>query len=353
MTPRAAAATATGPSARRVALRPRAKALAWCGCVAAFALVPFLFDPYRVGQFTLVVIYAIALLGLNLLLGYGGQISLGHGAFFAIGAYAGAITIDRTDLPALAALPVAALASGLAGGLVGLPALRIRGIYLALVTLSVALVVPQLVKRFDELTGGAQGMQVDQPVAPAWLGLEDDQFLHLLALAVAVPMFLLAANLVRGGVGRALLAVRENELAAVAMGVDLARYKTGAFAIAAAYAGVGGALFTFANGFVAPESFTLVLSFGFLAAVVVGGLGTIAGAVFGALFLEFVPVYASDVDEALGGVIYGAVLIACMYALPDGVTGLGRRLGSRLRGRRAKAGTHAAAPQVQTTREEE
>jgi len=288
-----------------------------------------------------------------LLLGYGGQISLGHGAFFAIGAYAAAITIDRTGLPALAALPLAALASGLAGALVGLPALRIRGIYLALVTLSVALVVPQLVKRFDELTGGAQGMQVAQPAAPAWLGLEDDQFLHLLCLAVALPLFALAANLVRGGVGRALLAVRENELAAVAMGVDLARYKTVAFALGAAYAGVGGALFTFVNGFVAPESFTLALSFGFLAAVVVGGLGTIAGAVFGALFLEFVPVYASDVNEALGGVIYGAVLIACMYVLPDGIAGLGRRIGSRLHGRRATAGSDAAAPQVQTKREEE
>lgn len=350
----AGAATASvSPPKRRTRRRPSARALAWAACLCAFAAVPFLFDPYRVGQFTLVVIYAVALLGLNLLLGYGGQISLGHGAFFAIGAYAAAITIDRTGLPALAALPLAALASGLAGALVGLPALRIRGIYLALVTLSVALVVPQLVKRFDELTGGAQGMQVAQPAAPAWLGLEDDQFLHLLCLAVALPLFALAANLVRGGVGRALLAVRENELAAVAMGVDVARYKTAAFALGAAYAGVGGALFTFVNGFVAPESFTLALSFGFLAAVVVGGLGTIAGAVFGALFLEFVPVYASDVNEALGGVIYGAVLIACMYVLPDGIAGLGRRIGSRLRGRRATAGSDAAAPQVQTKREEE
>jgi branched-chain amino acid transport system permease protein len=292
--------------------------------------IPFLFGAYRVGQFTLVLCYAIAVLGLNLLVGYGGLISLGHGAFFALGAYTSAILIDKADVPPLATVPAAAGVCFAAGLLLGLPALRIRGLYLALVTLAVAIAVPQLIKRFDGLTGGTQGLNVPRPTAPSWVPLADDQFLYFLTLAFAVVMFVLAANLVRGRIGRALAAMREREAAAKATGVNLARLKTGAFAVSALYAGVGGALYVFSIGFVAPESFTLTISFAFLAAVVVGGLGTIGGAIFGALFIEFVPVWASDVNEALAGVIYGAVLIAFMFGLRDGVMGLLRRIARAL-----------------------
>ena len=293
--------------------------------VAAVAL-PFLLGSYRVGQFTLVLAYAVAVLGLNLLVGYGGQISLGHGAFFALGAYTSAILIEKAGFPHLATIPVAAAVCFAAGLLVGLPALRIRGLYLALLTLGVAIAVPQLIKRFDGLTEGTQGLNVSQPATPSWVPLADDQFLYFLTLAIAVPMFLLAANLVRGRLGRAMVTMRENEVAAKTMGVDLARLKTGTFAVASLYAGVAGSLYVFSIGFVAPESFTLTISFAFLAAIVVGGLATIGGAIFGALFIEFVPVYASDVSEALAGVIYGAVLIAFMYAMRGGVMGLLRRL---------------------------
>jgi branched-chain amino acid transport system permease protein len=307
--------------------RDRALRIGGYALLAAVALaLPFMFGSYRVGQFTLVLAYAVAVLGLNLLVGYGGQISLGHGAFFALGAYTSAILIDKAGFPHLATVPIAGAVCCAAGLLLGLPALRIRGLYLALVTLAVAIAVPQLIKRFDELTEGTQGINVVRPAAPSWVPLADDQFLYFLTLALAVPMFLLAANLVRGRVGRALVAMRESEVAAKAMGVDLARFKTGAFALGSMYAGVGGALYVFSIGFVAPESFTLTISFAFLAAVVVGGLGTIGGALFGAAFIEFVPVYASDVSEALAGVIYGAVLIAFMYALRDGVMGLLRSL---------------------------
>jgi branched-chain amino acid transport system permease protein len=194
----------------------------------------------------------------------------------------------------------------------------------------VAIAVPQLIKRFDGLTGGTQGLNVPRPTTPSWVPLADDQFLYFLTLAVAIVMFVLAANLVRGRLGRALAAMRESEAAAKAAGVNLARLKTGAFALSALYAGVGGSMYVFSIGFVAPESFTLTISFAFLAAVVVGGLGTIGGAIFGALFIEFVPVYASDVNEALAGVIYGAVLIAFMFALRDGVMGLLRRIAQAL-----------------------
>jgi branched-chain amino acid transport system permease protein len=302
--------------------------------LAALAVVavaiPFFFGPYRVSQFTLVLIYAVAVLGLNLLVGYSGQISLGHGAFFALGAYTGAILLDKSSIPHLLTVPAAGLVCFAAGLALGLPALRLRGLYLALVTLAIAIATPVLIKRFDGLTGGSQGIAVDQPQAPAWSGLADDQFLYFLALLVGAPLFWVAAGMVRRDVGRALIAIRDDETAAKTMGVHVATFKTRAFGLSAAYAGVAGALFVFSNGFVAPESFTLVVSFSFLAAVVVGGLATVAGALFGALFIVFVPVWSSDVDEALSGVIYGAALIACMYVFRGGIVGLLRSASARL-----------------------
>jgi branched-chain amino acid transport system permease protein len=311
-------------SLRRV--RPSLPVVGWTALLVVAVALPFFMDSYRVSQFTLVLCYAVAALGLNILLGYSGQISLGHGAFFALGAYVTAVLVAKHGWPHLLSVPVAALVCALAGFAVGIPALRLHGLYLALVTLGLAFAFPQLVKRFDEITEGTQGLSVAQPTAPSFLDwLADDQFLYLLNLAIAAPMFFLALGLVRGKVGRALIATRDNEIAAKTFGVDLAAHKTKAFAVSAAYAGVAGSMFAFGVGFVAPESFGFALSFQFLAAVVVGGVATVAGAVFGALFIEFVPVYAADVDEALASVIYGAVLIVFMYVLPTGVMGLLRR----------------------------
>jgi branched-chain amino acid transport system permease protein len=296
--------------------------------VAAAVAIPFFFEPFRVSQFTLVLIYAIAVLGLNLLVGYSGQISLGHGAFFALGAYVGAILITRTGVPHLLTLPAAGAVAFAAGLALGVPALRLRGLSLALVTLAVAIATPVLIQRFDGLTGGSQGISVPQP-EPAG-GLADDQFVYLIALAVALALFAFAAGVVRSDVGRSLIAMRDDETAARTLGIDLATFKTRAFGLSAAYAGVAGALFVLANGFVAPESFTLTVSFSFLAAIVVGGLATIGGALFGAMFIVFVPVYASDVNEALAGVIYGAALMACMYVFRGGVMGLARKAVARV-----------------------
>jgi branched-chain amino acid transport system permease protein len=304
-----------------------------CAIAAVALAVPFLFGPYRVGQFTLVLVYAVAVLGLNLLVGYSGQISLGHGAFFALGAYTAALLIEKASVPHLLSVPAAGALCFAAGFTFGVPALRLHGLYLALVTLGLAVALPQLIKRFDGLTEGTQGLTVEQPAAPGWMSLADDQFLYLLSLALAAVMFLMAWNLTRGQLGRAVKAVRDREIAASTLGVNLAATKTRVFAISAAYAGVAGAMYVFAIGFVAPEAFTLTVSFAFLAAMVVGGLATISGALFGALFIEFVPVYAGDIDVALTGVIYGAVLIAFMWLLPEGAAGLPRRL-RRLAARR-------------------
>jgi branched-chain amino acid transport system permease protein len=305
----------------------RSGPLLWSVVLVIAIALPFFLTSFRVSQFTLVLSYAVVVLGLNLLLGYSGQISLGHGAFFALGAYVTAVLVAKEGWPHLLTVPAAAIVCGLAGYAVGVPALRLHGLYLALVTLGIAISFPQLIKRFDEITEGTQGLSSPQPAAPGFLDwLADDQYLYFFNLAIAIPMFLLAMGLVRGKVGRALIAIRDNEIAAKSFGVDLPFHKTRAFAISAAYAGVAGSMFAFTVGFVAPESFAFALSFQFLAAVVVGGVATIAGAVFGALFIEFVPVYAADINEALASVIYGAVLIVFMYVLPTGVMGLLRRI---------------------------
>ncbi len=302
----------------------RALALAVVAVVAVG--LPFDSSPVVNGELTLVLVYTVAVLGLNLLVGYSGQISLGHGAFFAIGAYTAAILTVKLDVPYLLGVPAAALVTFVVGFAFAVPAVRLRGLYLALVTLGLSVATPPLIKRFEGLTGGVQGMSVPQPPVPGWLPLDPDQFLYLLVLLVAAVMFVLATNLTRGGLGRALISIRDHERAATTMGVDSARVKTRVFACSAAFAGVAGSLFTLALGFVAPESFTVLLSFSFLAAVVIGGLGTVGGPLLGALFIEFVPQYAGDVNQALTGVIYGATLIAVMYLAPGGAAGLLRRL---------------------------
>jgi branched-chain amino acid transport system permease protein len=329
----------------------RTQALLIAGLALVAILIPFLFGPYRVGQFTLVLVYAVAVLGLNLLVGYSGQISLGQGAFFALGAYTAALLIEKASVPYLLAVPAAGALCFVAGFLFGVPALRLHGLYLALVTLGLAIALPQLIKRFDGLTEGTQGLTVEQPEAPGWLPLADDQFLYLLCLVIAALMFLIAWNLMRGQLGRAVKAVRDGEIAASTLGVDLAATKTLVFAVSAGYAGVAGALYVFAIGFVAPEAFTLTVSFAFLAAIVVGGLATISGAIFGALFIEFVPVYASDVNVALTGVIYGGVLIAFMWLLPGGAASLPRRLRALARRRRAQEAEETPAEGRLTQRE--
>jgi branched-chain amino acid transport system permease protein len=314
------------------------------GACALAVAVPFVFGPYRVGQLTLVLAYAVAILGLNVLVGYSGQISLGHGAFFALGAYTTAILIEKASVPHLLALPIAGLLGFAAGFLFGLPALRVRGIYLALLTLGLAVATPPLIKRFEGLTEGSQGINVPQPEGPAFLGLDPDQFIYLLTLVITAALFVLVANLLRGRVGRALAAIRDREIVAKSLGVDLARFKTMAFAVSAAYAAIGGGLYVFAVGYVSPESFPLVLSISFLAAVVVGGLGTVAGAVLGALFIVLVPEYATDVNEALSGVIYGAVIILVMYLEPGGAMGLVRRVRGWIERRRGGRGERRDSP---------
>src|SRR3981189_1455577 len=254
-------------------------------------LLPFIVSNYRTFQLTLVLVYAIALLGLNILTGYNGQISLGHGAFYAIGAYTAAVLMDRLGAPYWATIPAAGVVCLIAGFLFGLPALRLEGLYLALATFALAGGPPQILKYkgIEHWTGGVQGIVIVKPPAPFGLPISPDKWLYLFSLATAVVMFLLGIGILRGRVGRALIAIRDHPTAAAAMGVNTALYKSLTFGVSALFTGVGGALSALAIQFVAPDSFGFFVSISFLVGIVVGGLASVSGAIYRALVTHFVP----------------------------------------------------------------
>jgi len=305
----------------------KARSIAIAILLVAACVLPLLVSNFRVFQFTMVLVYAIVLLGLNMLTGYNGQISLGHGAFYAIGAYTAAILMDRFGAPYWLTVPVSALVCLVAGFLFGLPALRLEKVYLALATFALGVALPQILKSkgLEHWTGGVQGIVITKPDAPFGIPLSADQWLYFFTLAVTVAMFVLAVNLLRGRIGLAMVAIRDHPLAASAMGIDIAMYKSLTFGVSAMYTGVGGALGAIAVQFVAPDSFTAFLSIAFLVGIVVGGLATIEGAIFGAIFIQFVPNVADQVSKAAPWAIYGIVLIAFMYLMPGGVSGVIRQ----------------------------
>jgi branched-chain amino acid transport system permease protein len=302
----------------------------WLTCAVLIALatvLPFALSNYHVFQLTQVMIYAIAVLGLNILTGYNGQISLGHGGFFAAGAYTAAILMHRYGVPYWATLPPAALVCFALGVLFGLPALRFEGPYLALVTLAMAVAMPQLLKYFDALTGGNQGIVLVKPLPPAQLGLDRDRWLYFFVLAILLLAMRVAANLLNGRTGRAFVAIRDHPIAAAAMGINTARFKTLAFGVSTLFTGIAGALAAIVIGFVAPESFSLFVSLSFLVGSAVGGIATIGGAIVGGFFIEFVPNFANDISDAAPWAIYGLAMLVFMYLMPRGLIGtLGPRL---------------------------
>ena len=295
--------------------------LATFALIAFAAALPFALSKYHVFELTMVMIYAIAVLGLNILTGYNGQISLGHGGFFAAGAYTAAILMHRYGVPYWATLAPAGLVCFALGVLFGLPALRFEGPYLALVTLAMAVATPQLLKYFDTWTGGQQGINLIKVQPPPGLGIDRDRWLYLVVLAVLLVAMRVAANMLNGRTGRAFVAIRDHPIAAAAMGIDVARYKTLAFGTSTLFTGVAGALSAIVISFVAPESFSLFLSLSFLVGSPVGGIATISGAIVGGLFIEFVPNLANDISDAAPWAIYGLAMLLLMYVMPRGVAG--------------------------------
>ncbi len=289
----------------------------------AALLLPLLLKDFRTFQLTQVMVYAIAILGLNLLTGYNGQISLGHGAFFALGAYAAAVLMHKAGLPYWATVPIAALMCFVIGFLFGLPALRLAGHYLALATFALALAVPQLLKHpgLESWTGGVQGLYLDKPRAPFGLPIGQDRWLYWYVFAHVLLLFACAANLLRGRVGRAIRAIRDQPVAADTAGIDIAMYKTTVFGISAMYTGIAGALSAIVLQFVAPDSFTMFLSIFLLVGVVVGGAGSIWGSFLGAAFIIVVPTVSADISKAATGVIYAVAMVLLMWRMPKGLWG--------------------------------
>jgi branched-chain amino acid transport system permease protein len=310
------------------------------GLVVAAALVLLAgasAEPFRVGQFTSVLIFAIAISGLNLATGYTGLLSIGHSAFFGLGAYTTGILVVRHGWEPLATIPVAIVLSFLVGLVVGLPALRIRGLYLALVTLAVGVAFPELVKRFADFTGGAAGLVIRsrQLAPPDWTGMrQGERYLWLYWLcAVALIVVLLAVrNLTRSRVGMAMIATRDNELAAAASGVSLAAVKTGVFGLSGAITGLAGSLFAMYVGALSPDgSFTLLKSIELITGLFVGGAATLLGPVVGALAVVFIPYFSADLASGhVSGIVFGAVLILIVFLMPEGVVGMLGRLARRV-----------------------
>jgi branched-chain amino acid transport system permease protein len=290
-------------------------------CLALAFLTPF-----RLNQLTLVASYCIALIGLNVVVGLAGQISLAHGAFFAIGAYGTAILVTKAGLPFPLALLGAGIVALLSGVACGLPAMRLKGHYLAVATLAVSVAVPPIANRWTSLTGGSSGLDMGSVVVPSWLSIGRDAYLFLWAVGLTALALWAANRLARSPLGASLMAIRENEVAAVAMGTNVAVAKVSAFAVSAGLAGFAGGIFAQSVGFVAPENFGPVLSLLFLAGLVIGGTGSFYGAILGALFLRFIPDYAADIDRYLAGVLFGVAIILCLRFMPEGPLALIARL---------------------------
>lgn len=296
-------------------------------CLALAFLTPF-----RLNQLTLVASYCIALIGLNIVVGLAGQISLAHGAFFAIGAYGTAVLVAKVGAPFPLALLGAGIAALLTGIACGLPAMRVKGHYLAIATLAFAVAVPPIANRWTSLTGGSSGLDMGAIAVPAWLPLGRDAYLFLWAIGITALALMAANRLARSPFGASLVAIRENEVVAVAMGTNIAVAKVSAFAVSAALAGMGGGIFAQSVGFVAPENFGPVLSLLFLAGLVIGGTGSFYGAIIGALFLRFIPDYAADIDRYLAGILFGVAIILCLRFMPEGpLAAIGRLMQRRRR----------------------
>src|SRR5262245_18394636 len=296
------------------------------------AVIPFVAKNFYIFQITLAIIYAIAIIGLNLLTGFNGQFSLGHSACYAIGAYTAPIMMENLGISYVWTIPVAAIVCFVFGFLFGLPALRLESIYLALATFALAIAVPQGLKSsvVEHWTGGVQGIVIIKPDAPFGLPLNSDQWLYIFTVAVAIVMYVCAANLVKSRTGRALIAIRDHPIAASAMGINVSLYKSLTFGVSALYTGVAGALGAIAIAFVAPDSFTFVLAVTLFVGLVVGGVGSILGTIAGGFFILFVPNIAESVSKGLAGAVYGVILMLVIYVMPTGAAGLVRLITSKL-----------------------
>lgn len=283
-------------------------------------IAPLFVKNFVIFQFTMLLVYAIAIMALNILTGGSGQFSLGQSAFYALGAYTAAVLMDSANVNYVLTLPVAAVVCFAFGFLFGLPALRLSGVYLALATFALATATPQLLKLgvFEHWTGGVQGLVITKPDAPFGLPMSQDMWLYYFTLAVGLVIYTASVNLLHSRTGRAMMAIRDNQIAASALGVNLALYKTLAFGISAAFTGVAGALGAIVVQFVAPDGYNIQLAIAIFLGMVVGGVGWLPGSLAGAAFIVFVPNIAESISKGLSGAVFGVLLIIVIFVLPRG-----------------------------------
>src|SRR5439155_3695896 len=304
--------------------------------LAALVIAPLFVKNFAIFQMTMLLIYGVAVLALNILTGGSGQFSLGQSAFYAVGAYTSAILLEEFNGNYALTLPVAGVICFAFGFLFGQPALRLSGVYLALATFALATAMPQLLKLgyFEHWTGGVRGLVVTKPDAPFGLPISQDMWLYYFTLAISIGIYLAAVNLLKSRSGRALMAIRDNEIAASAMGVDVAMYKTLAFGVSAGITGIAGGLGAIAVAFVAPDGYTITLAISLFLGMVVGGVGWLPGSFIGAAFIIFVPNIAESISKGLSGAVFGVLLFLVIYLVPHGarqVAILAQQFAGRLR----------------------
>jgi branched-chain amino acid transport system permease protein len=283
--------------------------------IALFLIAPLVSGLYWVSLMILIGVYIIVALGLNLLTGYTGQVSLGHAAFFAVGAYTSAVLTGTFGISFWLALPISGIVTGIVGIVIGLPALRLRGLYLAIATMGFGFIIEEVIIQWESLTNGVNGLQVIRPKLGT-IDFTSDVCYYYLVFGVCFIMILILKNILRTPTGRAFIAIRDSEVAAESMGINLAMYKTAAFCISAFYTGIAGSLFAHFMFFIGPENFNLLVSISFLVMILVGGVASVHGAVFGAIFITLLPELISLTKDYLPDVIAGkAGLQAALFGL--------------------------------------
>ncbi len=300
------------------------RAIFWTVVVALLALLPLVLRSYNLYLLNLAAVKIIAAIGLALLTGFTGQLSIGHAGFLAIGAYGTALLAQYAGLPFWVGIPVAGLLSGLAGFILLVPALRLTAIYLAIATLAFGTAVVEALPRWASVTGGYQGMSVPRE---SFLGVtvtRNDVAMFYLALVMVVVLLWVARNIVRSRVGRAFVAIRDKSAAAQACGVSLAKYKALAFFLSALYAGLAGGLYAHVVGYISPAEFGLGKSIDLFIMIALGGMASLPGPVLGALFLTYLPHWLSGF-RGLQSIIYGSALIGVVIFMPFGIWGFVRK----------------------------
>lgn len=287
-------------------------------CIAAGLAAMLLIHGYWAFKFAMLLVMALSVRGLQLLIGGSGQVSLGHGAFFAVGAYVSGIAISQQWLPVYVTVPAALAVCCLLGFLFGLPAVRLVGPYLALATFALAIALPQLLKHplLEPWTGGVSGLSLDPIEVPAWIPLHADQWILLITALWVALIYWVLYRLMQGPAGLAWHMLRDHPTAAAAAGVDVRKWKAGAFAVSAGAVGAAGALNTCLTNFVSPDSFTVFLSLSLLVGVAIAGPKSIMGTFVAAAFLSFVPDMAEKISQEFTGVLYGLVMLAVVFISP-------------------------------------